>query len=267
MEPAPRFRRLPLAFDAAALMGEVSRLPSEEWALHFNETYHNGGWSGIALRGTGGHSRTLFLDPARSGEVRDTGIASRCPQLAAAIAAFACPVRAARLLRLAPGGVIEEHVDPDLRFEDGEARLHVVLASHREVEFYLDGARIVMEPGECWYLDVSRPHRVANRGAGERIHLVIDVAVDDWLRAMIAEGDAPARDRCEPDGAGEFARFRELVHRNPVLAAQLRADTGSERFVARTVELGAAAGCRFAPDDVRAAMQEGRRRWLSNWTV
>jgi hypothetical protein len=38
-----------------------------------------------------------------------------------------------------------------------------------------------MKEGECWYLNFNLPHRVKNSGTADRIHLVIDCVVNDWL--------------------------------------------------------------------------------------
>jgi mannose-6-phosphate isomerase-like protein (cupin superfamily) len=70
--------------------------------------------------------------------------------------------------------------------ESGVARLHVPLRTNRRVDFRLNGTRVRMKPGECWYLRLSDPHSVANRGRTDRIHLVVDVRVDDWLRVLLA---------------------------------------------------------------------------------
>ena len=60
------------------------------------------------------------------------------------------------------------------------------------MEFILNQVRILMNEGECWYLNVNRPHRVANHGTSDRIHLVIDCVVNDWLRELLltAAGEA-----------------------------------------------------------------------------
>jgi hypothetical protein len=46
-----------------------------------------------------------------------------------------------------------------------------------------------MRPGECWYLRLSEPHRVDNDGHDERVHLVFDARVNDWLRGLLAAGE------------------------------------------------------------------------------
>ena len=269
--PPPRVR-LPIAFDASALLAEATAFAAADWSAHFNAAYHNGGWSGITLRGVTDDPKRLYVGPSPSNDAAtqtgvDTPALAACPRIAAALDAFRCPVRAVRLLRLAPGGVIDEHRDPDLSFADGAARVHIPLATGAAVEFYVDNERVVMAPGECWYLDLSLPHRVHNRGSAARIHVVLDLGVNDWLRAQIAAGDCPARTTAAPSGAEEFARFRERVFADAGLAARLRAPTRDDDFVAATVAEGAAAGCAFDGTDVRAAMAAAQRAWISQWLV
>ena len=83
--------------------------------------------------------------------------------------------------------MINEHRDYRLGWADGEIRVHVAVVTSPDVEFFLDGRRVELAAGEPWYLDLNLPHRVANRSAVNRIHLVIDCIVDDWLRELMAE--------------------------------------------------------------------------------
>ena len=234
---------------------------------HFNTGYHDGGWQGISLRAIDGGATRLFSDPTRRGCVVDTPLLQQCPAIQAALKQFECPLNEVRLLRLAPGSTIREHRDDDLRFDEGQARLHVPLITHPLVEFYVDGERVIMEAGECWYLDLSRPHRVRNASAVERIHLVIDCEVDDWLRDLIASGDVPVRVPIAPSGADQFFAFRERVWADPALERQLIAVSDKDEFVRRVVELGQENGFDFNPDDVASAMARGRQTWLSQWIV
>jgi mannose-6-phosphate isomerase-like protein (cupin superfamily) len=263
----PPFARLPLAFEAAPLLAEARAIAADGWVAHFNADYHDGSWQGAALRSVGGNAATLHPDPVRTDAVRDTELLWRCPRTAAALARLECPLQAVRLLRLAAGGVIREHRDDDLRFEDGEARLHVPLATNPEVEFYVDGERVVMEAGECWYLDLSRPHRVQNRGSTDRIHLVIDCRVNEWLAAQIAAAAPVARAARSASGAESFAAFRELVLGDEALQACLRAVAEPAAFAAKAVELGLAHGLQFGEEDVRAAMSRGRQAWHLQWVL
>ena len=97
-------------------------------------------------------------------------------------------------MRLTPGSLIREHRDHDLSFEDGMVRIHVPVTTNDGVDFRLNGVRCVMPAGSVWYLRLSDPHSVANRGGTDRVHLVIDAAVNDWLGALLerAAAGAPA---------------------------------------------------------------------------
>ena len=263
----PPFARLPFSFEVAPLLGEVANFAGESWVTHFNAGYHDGGWQGVALRAVDGDATKLYGDPARPDLMRDTGFMARCPHIAAALARLQCPLSAVRVLRLAPGSVIREHRDDDLRLEDGEARLHIPLATNPAVEFFVDGRRVIMEPGECWYLNLSLPHRVQNRGAQQRIHLVVDCRANDWLRAQIAASEPVIRTAAAPSGQEQFADFRELVFADPALQEQLRAAVDPPEFVATACALGAAHGLAFTEEDVRAAMASGRNAWIVQWQL
>ena len=39
--------------------------------------------------------------------------------------------------------------------------------------------------GECWYLDVRKPHQAINDGTEMRTHLVVDIEANDEVRALI----------------------------------------------------------------------------------
>jgi aspartyl/asparaginyl beta-hydroxylase (cupin superfamily) len=117
----------------------------------------------------------------------DTPFLAQAPYLRAALNTFCCPLQAARLMRLAPGSTIKEHRDADLDIDYGFARLHVPIITNPDVGFFLNGRRIVMEPGSLWYLRLSDPHRVSNDGETDRVHLVVDAVANDWLAALFDE--------------------------------------------------------------------------------
>jgi hypothetical protein len=95
-------------------------------------------------------------------------------------------------MRLAAGSAILEHDDYDPDSESGVARLHVPITTSPEVEFLLNRRPVAMIPGSVWYLRLSDPHSAANRGAADRVHLVIDTWTSDWLVGMLRAGAAQA---------------------------------------------------------------------------
>jgi hypothetical protein len=180
--------RLPLRFDSEALAADVAALPASEWMAHFNTSYYEGEWSGVALRSSGGAPLALYPDPSADADWQSTATLTRCPALAAALEVFECPLQSVRLLALGPGARIREHRDYRLGHEDGEVRIHVPITTSADVEFIHDGERVDMALGEAWYLDLNLPHSVANAGEQRRVHLVVDCVVNPWLDAILEQG-------------------------------------------------------------------------------
>lgn len=176
--------RLPFAFDARSIAAEADALDPAVWEAHFNRALYRGDWSGVILRGNGGSA--LYPNPHSSAPFADTAELAHCPSVRRAIAALSCQTTAVRFLRLGPGSEIYEHRDYDLTPESNEARLHLCVRSNEDVRFELDGRLLPMQRGECWYVDVSRPHRVVNAGTSDRLHLVVDCLLDARLRETIA---------------------------------------------------------------------------------
>lgn len=181
--------RLPMAFDPARLAADLAAFDGDEWVAHFVRQNYEGDWSALPLRAQVGatHPIQMIYSPPGVTDFADTPFLSRAPYFAEVIAAFACPVTCVRLMRLTPGSVIKEHHDNDLAAEEGVARIHVPVATNDRVEFLLNGTPVTMKPGEAWYLRLADPHAVANRGTADRVHLVIDVLVDDWMLGMLAQ--------------------------------------------------------------------------------
>jgi hypothetical protein len=262
-----RFCRLPIAFAVDDLARDLASIPADAWVAHFNDGYHDGGWSGVSLRGVDGDARTLFPGAAQDTSHTDTPLLARCPAIAAALSRVLCPVGPVRLLRLLPGGQIREHRDHGLRMELGVARLHVPIITGHDVEFYLGGDLVAMRPGECWYLNFDLPHRVHNLGATDRVHLVIDCRVNDWLRAMIASAAGPDAAPDRDSSQARFDRFRARVLDDPALIQALWRIEQPDAFVEHVVSLGQLHGFRFTAQEVAASMQQGGCIGAGRWIV
>jgi hypothetical protein len=270
-----KYCRLSLTFDAERLKSDLARLSPSDWETHFNADYHDGGWSGVALRTVAENRVKLYPEPVPGARYADTAILASLPALAAAIARFECKLQSVRLLRLGAGTSIHEHSDYGLGFDEGTVRLHVPLATGPGVEFYLDGERVTMAEGECWYLDFSLPHRVQNLGRDDRIHLVIDCSVNDWLLSLFPSEEEQAAQRQEPrmltavslSSQRQLEHFQRLVIADNALQEKLRHEPDRERFIALVIETGLRSGFRFTANDVGAAMQANRRAWIERLLV
>lgn len=184
----PTAFKFPFRFDTAALKYDLAQLGDDEWTPHFNPQYYEGMWSGVALRAVSGATFQLLADASKSGVYTDTAILHRCGYFREVLGAFKCSLETVRLLKLATGSRILEHRDFDLGFKWGVVRVHVPVQTDAGVEFLLDGEPVEMREGECWYLDLSLPHRVNNQGKTDRVHLVIDCVVNEWLESTIKGG-------------------------------------------------------------------------------
>ncbi|MCX6854417.1 MAG: aspartyl/asparaginyl beta-hydroxylase domain-containing protein [Verrucomicrobia bacterium] len=251
----PNAAKLSLVFDPAGLQADLAKLGSNEWVAHFNTGFFSGDWSGAALRSVGGDGTKMYADTSH-GDFANTALLQECRHLKAVIESFQCPLRSVRLLRLTAGSVIREHRDYDLGYDAGEVRLHVPVITNPQVEFYLNNRRFRMAEGECWYLDLNLPHRVQNRGATDRVHLVIDCQLNDWLRDLISQGEASLGEE------SSYEAFHRQVLEEPALQEELIGLTDQPAFIQRIMELAQQRGFSFMEDDVTAALQSARRNWM-----
>jgi len=173
--------KFPFEFDIARLQADLALIQPNEWQRHFNTSIYEGDWSGVALRAVPDSGVSIYPDPTATDRFADTAVLARCAYFQEVLAAFQCPLTSARLLRLQARSSIMEHRDYRLGFEDGEIRVHVPIVTELAVAFYVAGQRVPMTPGECWYVNVNLPHRVDNQSDLDRVHLVIDCVVNDWL--------------------------------------------------------------------------------------
>lgn len=196
--------RLPLAIDAPGLRDDLDRLADaprgKRWIDHHVKQNYDGDWSVLPLRIPAGAVHPIMMihaDPAAAA-FEDRLLLARLPRFRALLDRFACPVRSVRLMRLGPGSRIREHRDPDLAAEWGAARIHVPIVTNAAVDFRLNRDRIEMPVGSAWYLRLSDPHSVINRGATDRIHLVIDCVANPWLLDLLREGARRSRQAKQP---------------------------------------------------------------------
>ncbi|AHL31565.1 aspartyl beta-hydroxylase [Pseudomonas brassicacearum] len=258
----PAFSRLPVTVNLPLLLQALAAVEDERWQGHFNSAYYSGDWSGVAL--ISAVDALTELSPGRGQPV------PRAPwstegRWREALRDWPLDIVSARLLRLGPGGRIHEHRDYDLDGADADLRLHIPLLSPPRVDFWLEGERIPMAAGECWFLDLSRPHRVDNRSAESRVHLVLDCRPGPWLEQQIADGllTTPA----VGGGQSDFSRFQQCVETDPKLARTLQSLHDLDAFIERVIALGAGQGLHVTEEAIRAAMRNGRRQWRDQWKV
>lgn len=179
--------KLPLTFDVNLMQKDLVCFHADDWIEHFVKQNYEGDWSVIPLRGPVDATHPVMMiysDPTCT-EFGDTVFLKQTRYFPKVLAAFQCPLQAVRLMKLSAGSRIKEHTDFDLAVENGVARLHIPVLSDGKVDFLLNSTRVEFREGECWYLRLCDPHSVENHGSRDRVHLVIDACVNDWLKRML----------------------------------------------------------------------------------
>jgi len=193
-----KYLQLPFHFDVPQMQDELQQLNNKAWQLHYQKLHYEGEWSALPLRSIGGASDNVIISPEENPDYRDTLFLNDTVYFKKVLSAFQCPLLAARLLRLNAGGIIKEHKDAELRFEKGEIRIHIPVVTNDEVEFYLDKERMNVKEGECWYMNFNLPHSIINKSNVDRVHLVIDAKVNNWVEQLFAQPAANKKEMEEP---------------------------------------------------------------------
>ena len=186
--------RLPRTYDVAKLLHDLQVLRDVDSAPQPGP-YHNGEWKGIALHSTGGRDSVVPSAPGLD-DYRETENLRRTPYFKGILDELKCPKEVVRILFLPPEGHIKDHFDFHTSFQFGLLRLHIPIITHPDVAFVIDGQRMNWAPGELWYGDFSKVHSVKNNSPIVRVHMVIDVQINDFLLGLFPE-DFVARKRAE----------------------------------------------------------------------
>lgn len=175
---------LPWTFDSAALLAEITAFtkeafmespssytaPGKIWALNLVEPPAN-----------------LYQSQGEFNMV-PTPELDRSPNLKAVLAHFQAPCLLYRVHLVNPDGYIQTHRDAGRSFAQGVVRIHVPVITDPEFYFFYEdqgqSERVIMQPGECWYLNVHEAHRLEHKGTQDRIHLVLDFKVNAWWEGV-----------------------------------------------------------------------------------
>jgi hypothetical protein len=217
------FLQLPPTFDPAKLAQELRICEAEQWVPHFNTADYSGVWSSIALRSASGDAKDILSHPGNGG-YRDTPLLQCCPYIAEILHGFQCEKESVRLLSLAAGACIKEHRDLQAGYQYNFFRIHIPLQTSEDVFFLVDGHRLNMKSGECWYADFSQLHGVQNHGTEARVNLIVDCKRNDWSDRLFKQAgydfDVELRAR-KPDAATRAKIIAQLAEMKTDAANQL----------------------------------------------
>lgn len=182
--------QLSIQTDVITLQEEVLSCVTSDWVDHVHSACYSGSWDVLPIRtlatNVDKHPILQSFNLEQEGEWVYLPIIEALPKIRNIIDWFQCDVEAVRLMRLKPGAHIKPHQDKGLAMEHGFARFHVPICAGDQVEFMVNGELVPMQNGELWYLNADATHSVKHVGDEDRVNLVIDCKVNDWLRQTIS---------------------------------------------------------------------------------
>lgn len=177
--------KLKRSFDVERLKKDLVLAEANFKAASQPGPYHDGSWKGISLKNSKGDAGdTTALNV---GKGKDTAVLESCHYFKEILDNLGFRVTVARILFLPPGKVIEEHCDKGLNLSAGMVRLHIPIITHPDVDFFIENEKASWKPGEFWFGDFSKPHRLHNRSSITRVHLVMDCRMTEESLALFPE--------------------------------------------------------------------------------
>lgn len=208
------FTKVDLAVPADCFAGELEKIDC--WHDDF-PYYSDGTWSAVSLRGYKKDDPMWGVKPSEMPKKwRDehpddlklkcewTVLSEKTPKIKSWVNDIARngQVERVRLFRMTAkddlNGVLKRHSDiqdRDVGTKNGMlARLHVPLRTHEDIKMTVwdltgKSRTAHLAAGGVYYLDTRKPHSVANQSPVDRIHLVVDLIVNDSVRKWICNSE------------------------------------------------------------------------------
>jgi hypothetical protein len=83
------------------------------------------------------------------------------------------------IVRLAPGGTLDQHTDDGL-YAEHYSRFHVALQAAEGSTLTVEDESTFMQPGEAWWFDHRKLHSARNDSQTPRIHVIFDAVTNRY---------------------------------------------------------------------------------------
>lgn len=161
---------------------------NREYAPVITKYNKKGNWRAISLKGYDEDplviSKPNVLGVGEGGLLQETPLFTEL-NILSILEKIPSQTERVRLMKLEAGTKISKHTDKvDKDIKSGDiVRLHIPIVTSEQVTMitWLETKtpiKFKMRKGECWWLDVSKPHQVINDSEIDRVHLVLDVYVN-----------------------------------------------------------------------------------------
>jgi hypothetical protein len=182
--------------DVERLAEETEKIIASYVPIDQHGDDHAGGWKSVSLISFGGDPFESKILPGK-GPMKTPAL-QLAPYMESVLDTFEFEKQRVRMMQLLPGETILWHADATESIDISIARIHIPLVTNPDVRFQLSHEDCQWQAGEVWYGDFSFPHRVHNGGDEGRIHLVIDVHVDDKLLDVFPQDYIANRAKRDP---------------------------------------------------------------------
>ena len=210
----PNSKQVEAFFSEEGLIADLERLTSADWIHHYLTQHHyiQGDYHIAPLYAANGDPKAYKDFTSKQ---CPTNLLKRTPYFQKVLSFFECEFARVRVMRMAPGTVLAEHLDQmDLRSEIQLARFHVPIVTNPDAYFIFSGKDVHMDPGDCWYVEAALPHGAGNPGKEARTHLVIDCVVNDFVSTLVGFDIIEHRKSRADEYAHQMKLFRDEWTRN-----------------------------------------------------
>jgi len=201
-----RKTNIPDVSNVCDVLAERLNIMDYEFTNHYSNYNKGNSWSAISLRGYTPDWSFITKPEEMSKKwkaenkdvefkLQDTELRKMFPEVEDLLRWLPGKPHRIRFMKLTPGGgELQRHtdqVDPDAGVNDYNLmRFHFPIVTNENVTFSqwdykAEKVSCHMKVGECWYLDVRKPHQAINAGEDMRTHLVVDVEANEDVRALI----------------------------------------------------------------------------------
>jgi hypothetical protein len=148
---------------------------------------HSGGWGSIGLITYGGNEFNDLVD--HNLKIMPTKILDMCPSIIKLLNEIPGKKHRVRIMEVKPGSKVNWHYDNNESIDELDfkknVRLHMPIFTNPEVEMKICHENISWHEGKLYYADFSFPHFINNKSKLNRIHLVIDVGINNDIINLI----------------------------------------------------------------------------------
>ncbi|MEM9214565.1 MAG: aspartyl/asparaginyl beta-hydroxylase domain-containing protein [Cyanobacteria bacterium P01_F01_bin.150] len=188
-EPITIIRDLPPGF-SKTLAQEISQATSLQWLNQVFKIYTNPPPSMIPLFNKSGDASQILIEECNA---VPTSEMKKLPIMHSFLNRSGLSLLLVRLIKLAPGARVIEHLDYCDLYGPEKVRLHIPIVTTPDCRAFFQGRAVHLSPDAIWMFRPNTSVHAYLNGSITRLHLIIDAYVDDELRHEIENGYLPQK--------------------------------------------------------------------------